>query len=300
MGLIERDPHSGHQTTGHEWNGIKELNTPVPWPVWFFLTATFLFGIAYWVLMPAWPIGRTYTHGLLGVDQRTAVTEQVRQAEVGRANWTGRVAALDIGQIRADPGLMKKIREDGHRLFGDNCAACHGSNARGGKGFPNLIDNDWLWGGTPDEIARTIAVGINSPASNETHVSQMLAFGRDGMLDNAAVLAVANYVRSLSDPAIARGAGAASVAAGQAVFAANCVACHGPDARGNPALGAPNLTDRTWLYGGDAVSVYTTIYGGRQGEMPAWGKRLSPVDQKILLAWLLDQQTTQAGPKSGQ
>jgi len=289
MGVSERDPHSGHQTTGHEWNGIKELNTPVPWPVWFFLIATGLFAVVYWVLMPAWPLGRTYTQGLLGADQRAIVTRQVTRANEDRGSWTSRIAALDIKQIRADPTLMKAVRDDGHRLFGDNCAACHGSDAGGNKGFPNLIDGDWLWGGSPDQIAQTIAVGINSPAATNSRASQMLAFGRDGILDNDAVIAVTDYVRSLSDPGVARGAGAKSVAAGRAVFAANCVACHGPDARGNQSLGAPDLADRTWLYGGDAQSVYTSIHDGRRGEMPAWGERLSAVDRKLLLVWLLDK-----------
>lgn len=289
MGVSERDPHSGHQTTGHEWNGIKELNTPVPWPVWFFLIATGLFAVVYWVLMPAWPLGRTYTQGLLGTDQRAIVTRQVTRANEDRASWTSRIAALDVKQIRADPTLMKAVRDDGHRLFGDNCAACHGSDAGGNKGFPNLIDGDWLWGGSPDQIAETIAVGINSPAATNSRASQMLAFGRDGILDNDAVIAVTDYVRSLTDPGVARGAGAKSVAAGRAVFAANCVACHGPDARGNQSLGAPDLADRTWLYGGDAQSVYTSINDGRRGEMPAWGERLSAVDRKLLLVWLLDK-----------
>ncbi|MCC6926060.1 cytochrome-c oxidase, cbb3-type subunit III [Novosphingobium sp.] len=289
MGVSERDPHSGHQTTGHEWNGIKELNTPVPWPVWFFLIATGLFAVVYWVLMPAWPLGRTYTQGLLGTDQRAIVTRQVTRANEDRASGTSRIAALDVKQIRADPTLMKAVRDDGHRLFGDNCAACHGSDAGGNKGFPNLIDGDWLWGGSPNQIAETIAVGINSPAATNSRASQMLAFGRDGILDNDAVIAVTDYVRSLTDPGVARGAGAKSVAAGRAVFAANCVACHGPDARGNQSLGAPDLADRTWLYGGDAQSVYTSIHDGRRGEMPAWGERLSAVDRKLLLVWLLDK-----------
>jgi len=291
MSVDERDPHSGHRTTGHEWNGIKELNTPVPRAVWFFLIATALFAVGYWVLMPAWPIGRTHTRGLLNFDQRAVVSRKITRASQDRAVWTRRIVELDIDHIRADPALMRAVREDGHRLFGDNCAACHGSDGRGGKGFPNLIDRDWLWDGAPDAIAKTIAVGVNSPASKDTRVSQMLAFGRDGMLESDAVRAVADYVRYLSDPTIARGVGARSVAAGRTVFAANCVACHGPDARGNQALGAPNLTDRTWLYGGDAQSVYTTIFDGRQGEMPAWGERLSPVDRKILLVWLLDKRT---------
>lgn len=289
MAMIERDPHSGHMTTGHEWNGIKELNTPVPRPVWFFLLVTFLFGLGYWVLMPAWPLGKTHTRGLLGQDQRQIVQQQVASAAQGRAGEMSRIDALGIDQIRADPVLMKVVREDGHRLFGDNCAACHGVDAKGGTGFPNLTDRDWLWGGSADAIAHTIAVGINSNASKETRVSQMLAFGRDGMLDEKAIRAVADYVRSLSDPAVAKASGAAAIAAGQQVFVANCTSCHGSDAHGNVAMGVPNLADRTWLYGGDAQSVFTTIWQGRQGEMPAWQNRLGATDRKILTVYVLDR-----------
>jgi len=277
-------------TTGHEWNGIKELNTPVPRAVWFFLIVTALFAVGYWILMPAWPLGKTYTRGLLGSDQKEIVTRRVAAAADARSAWTQKVAAMPYDRIQADPVLMGHVREDGHRLFGDNCAACHGMNAAGNPGFPNLTDRDWLWGGTPDAIARTIAVGVNSPASKETRVSQMLAFGKDGMLDNDAVLAVADYVKTLSDPSWAKGK-AASIAKGRDIFAANCVACHGDQGRGNPEVGAPNLTDQHWLYGSDIDVIYTTIHGGRQGEMPAWDHRLSPVDRKILTLYLLDKGT---------
>jgi len=276
-------------TTGHEWNGIKELNTPVPRVVWLFLMATFLFAVAYWVLMPAWPLGTSHTRGLLGQDQREIVKRQVESAELDRAGLMRRISMQSVDQIRADPSLVQAVREDGQRLFGDNCAACHGTDAKGGTGFPNLTDRDSLWGGAPDALAHTIAVGVNSSASKETRVSQMLAFGRDGILDNDSVLAVTDYVRSLSDPGITKGSVAASVAAGRRVFAANCVACHGPDGRGNMALGVPNLADRTWLYGGDAQSIYTSISEGRQGEMPAWQDRLDETDRKILLVYLLDK-----------
>lgn len=289
MAISERDPHSGHMTTGHEWNGIKELNTPVPRVVWLFLMATFLFAVAYWVLMPAWPLGTSHTRGLLGQDQREIVKRQVESAELDRAGLMRRISMQSVDQIRADPSLVQAVREDGQRLFGDNCAACHGTDAKGGTGFPNLTDRDSLWGGAPDALAHTIAVGVNSSASKETRVSQMLAFGRDGILDNDSVLAVTDYVRSLSDPGITKGSVAASVAAGRRVFAANCVACHGPDGRGNMALGVPNLADRTWLYGGDAQSIYTSISEGRQGEMPAWQDRLDETDRKILLVYLLDK-----------
>jgi cytochrome c oxidase cbb3-type subunit 3 len=279
--------------TGHEWNGIKELNTAVPWPVWFFLIVTFVFGLGYWLLMPAWPIGHSYTKGLLGVSQRAIVTEEVREAEQGRAPWMNRIAAMDYAAIQADPALMRDVRDRGHALFGDNCAACHGIDAKGGPGYPNLTDNKWLWGGTPDAIFNTIRVGINS-THDETHVSQMLAFGHDKILDSKAIDAVVTYVMSLSQPAIAAGARKAEALAGQAVFAENCVACHGDNARGNQMLGAPDLTDTTWLYGGDEQSITDTVYGGRQGQMPTWENRLTPVDRKILTLYVLDKG---AGPR---
>jgi len=284
----ERDPRTGHMMTGHEWNGIKELNTPVPRVVWFFLILTFLFGVGYWVLMPAWPIGTTYTKGLLDTNQQKIVTAKVQRAAADRARWTDQIAARDISAVRADPALMAFIREDGHRLFGDNCAACHGINATGGHGFPNLIDGDWLWGGSADEIAHTIAVGVNSPASKETRISQMLAFGRDGLLDNDTVIAVATYVQGLSDPASAKGK-AAVITEGREAFDANCAVCHGPQGQGNQQLGVPNLTDKAWLYGGDFDAIYTSIYEGRHGEMPAWEHRLTPVERKILTLYLLDK-----------
>ena len=288
MAVGERDPHSGHMTTGHEWNGITELNTPVPKAVWLFLIATVIFSVAYWILMPAWPLGSTYTRGLLDSDDRRIVTGHVNAAAEARSEWTRRIAAMDYDQVRADPGLMAYVREDGHRLFGDNCAACHGMDATGNPGFPNLVDRDWLWGGSPEAIAHTIAVGVNSPAHSETRVSQMMAFGQDGILDNAAVLAVTDYVKALSDPAY-RKANAASVAKGRQVFADNCVVCHGEQGRGNPELGAPDLTDRHWVYGGDIDAIYASVNGGRRGEMPAWEHRLNPVDRKILTVYLLDK-----------
>lgn len=288
MAVSERDPHSGHMTTGHEWNGIKELNTPVPKAVWFFLVVTVIFSIGYWILMPAWPLGKTYTRGLLDNDQKEIVARRVNVAAAARSGWLRQIGTMSYEQIKADPKLMIHVREDGHRLFGDNCAACHGMNATGNPGFPNLVDRDWLWGGSADAVAHTIAVGVNSPASKETRISQMLAFGKDGMLDNDAVLAVTDYVKTLSDPAWVKGK-AASVAKGREVFAANCVACHGEQGRGNPDVGAPNLTDQSWIYGGDISAIYQTIYEGRQGEMPAWEHRLSPIDRKILTVFLLDK-----------
>ena len=288
MAVSERDPHSGHMTTGHEWNGIKELNTPVPKAVWIFLILTVLFSVGYWILMPAWPLGKTYTRGLLDNDQKEIVAKRVSAAAEARLGWMRQVETMSYDQIKADPKLIAHVREDGHRLFGDNCAACHGMNATGNPGFPNLVDGDWLWGGSPDAIAHTIAVGINSPASKDTRIGQMMAFGKDDILDNDAVLAVTDYVKTLSDPAWAKGK-AVSVAQGREIFAVNCVICHGEQGRGNPEVGAPNLTDQNWVYGGDIGAIYQTIHEGRQGEMPAWEHRLNPVDRKILTVYLLDK-----------
>jgi cytochrome c oxidase cbb3-type subunit 3 len=286
VAVKERDPKTGYLTTGHEWNGIKELNTPVPRAVYVFLIATALFAIGYWILMPAWPIGSTYTKGLLHRDQRTTVAESLKQAALDRSVWTAQIEAKSFSEIQGDPGLMEAVRETGRTLFGDNCAACHGRNAMGGKGFPNLTTQSWLWGGTPESIAETIRVGINS-AHPESRVSQMPAFGRDSILPRGDIETIVAYVRSLSNSGGADSP-ADKIEAGKAVFAANCIACHGDAGQGNAELGAPNLTDQVWIYGGDRLSIYTTVWSGRQGHMPTWEARLSGLDRKILALYLVD------------
>lgn len=286
MGIEERDPYTGYLTTGHEWNGIKELNTPVPLVIYLFLGAAFLFSIGYWILMPTWPLGATFTKGLLGSDQRAYVNDTIKQAALARADWTSQIEQKDFADIQKNAQLMDVVRDSGRALFGDNCAACHGRNAAGNKGYPNLTTHAWLWGGTPDAIAETIRVGINS-AHPESRSSQMPAFGRDGMLPRADIDNVIAFVRSLSNPA-AKDLPADKVTAGKAIFEANCVACHGDNAKGNPELGAPDLTDNAWIYGGDAASIATTMWGGRQGHMPTWEGRLSNLDRKILALYLVD------------
>jgi cytochrome c oxidase cbb3-type subunit 3 len=286
MTVADRDPITGHRTTGHEWNGIEELNTPVPRAVYVFLSMTAAFAVVYWLLMPAWPLGTTYTKGFLGIDQRTSVAEDLRDAARDRAGWTSRIEAESFATIQADAGLMDVVRQTGRTLFGDNCAACHGSDARGGKGFPNLTTTSWLWGGDPEAIAETIRVGINSAHAN-TRTSQMLAFGRDQLLPRADIDILVSYVRTLSDPAASQAA-ADRIAAAKALFATNCAACHGDTGKGSTDLGAPDLTDANWTYGGDAQSIFASIWGGRQGHMPTWEARLPAVDRKILALYLVD------------
>ncbi|MGN6548980.1 MAG: cytochrome-c oxidase, cbb3-type subunit III [Pararhizobium sp.] len=282
----ERDPVSGHETTGHEWNGIKELDTPVPRGVLIFLIVTHVFAVLWWVLMPAWPLGWTYTKGLLGTDQYKAVEAQLTKAAAEKSVWEKKIDTLSFEAIQADEPLMAVVTQTGHELFGDNCAACHGADAKGGRNFPNLTDDDWLWGdGTPQAIAQTISVGINSP-HDESRISQMPAFGRDQMLQAQQVVAVANYVYSLSHPEWSTAANIQRIEAGREVFLTNCAACHGDDAKGSREVGAPNLTDRFWIYGGDLQTIITTVHGGRQGHMPTWDERLTPAEIKILALYV--------------
>jgi len=284
MADATRDPVTGRLTTGHEWNGIEELDTPIPRVVLFFLAAGTLFAIGYWLLMPAWPLGWTYTKGLLGIDQRAVVAQQVRDAAAERASWTARIGKASFAEIAADPALMHHVRDTGRTLFTDNCAVCHGTEGKGGPGFPNLAAGSWLWGGTPEAIAETIRVGINGTAK-DTRTAQMMAFGRDGVLQREQVLAVVSYVRSLSGQKLTQ-AEQARLPAGKEVFAANCVACHGADGKGQYDLGAPDLTDANWIYGGDEQSILNSVHNGRQGQMPSWEGRLSPTDIKLLALYV--------------
>jgi cytochrome c oxidase cbb3-type subunit 3 len=290
MAMTERDPESGYLTTGHEWNGIKELNTPVPRAVYVFLLLAFIFALGCWLLMPAWPLGTSYTKGLWGIDQRTTVQEALKQGAQERSAWGARIEAASFATVQGDAALMSVVRKTGRTLFIDNCAVCHGVDAKGGKGFPNLTTGSWLWGGDAEAIAETIRIGINS-THPDTRVSQMLAFGRDQVVSRADVDNVVTYVLSLSS---ASQGTAEARAAGKAVFEANCVACHGDDGKGKVEMGAPDLTDASWIYGGSRQAVFETVWGGRQGHMPTWEGRLSPLDRKILALYLVDLR--KAGP----
>ncbi len=285
MAVRKRDPLTGHETTGHEWDGITELNTRVPRSIWFFVFVTHLWALILWFLLPTWPLITTYTKGILGIDQRDEVQESIVVANAARADWTDRVDALPVSDILGDGELMARVTNTAHQLFGDNCAGCHGTAATGGPGFPSLADDDWLWGGDPDTMMETLRVGVNA-GHPDTRVSQMLAFGRDGILGREEIRTVVDYVRSLSGAAIP----ADRAAAGAEIYAANCASCHGEDGRGSTELGAPNLTDDIWIYGGDAASLFTTVHDGRQGWMPTWEGRLTETERKILTVYLQDIQ----------
>jgi cytochrome c oxidase cbb3-type subunit 3 len=281
-----KDDVSGVDTTGHEWDGIRELNNPLPkWWIYTFY-ACIAWAAVYWVVMPAWPYfwdgAWHHTKGVIGYTQRNEVGNELKLVAAGRAEVMKQIAAMPLQDIVKNDNLMEVVLAGGKAAFGDNCAPCHGSGAQGGKGFPNLNDDDWLWGGTLSDIETTVTHGIRWEADADTRENMMPRFLDDSILKSDEVNDVAEYVLSLSG----HSTDAAAAGRGGAVFAKNCVACHGADGKGNQKLGAPNLTDQIWLYGGDKATVVETISHGRGGVMPAWGGRLAPATIKELVLYV--------------
>jgi cytochrome c oxidase cbb3-type subunit 3 len=292
MAEVERDPVTGRETTGHEWNGIKELDTPVPRGVLMFLIVTHVWAIFWWFMVPAWPLGVTYTKGLLGIDQQTTVEARVVDGQQQRSAWTTRLENEPYDAILADEALLRTVRDTGRQLFGDNCAACHGRDGRGRANYPDLTDDDWLWGDGPELIEQTMRVGINT-AHPESRVAQMPAFGRDEMLDREQVRSVAAYVYSLTHADYSTPENVDRINAGREVFATTCAACHGENGQGDVEVGAPNLTDAYWVYGGDLDTIIASVHGGRQGHMPTWDERLSTAEIRTLAVYVHDLGTAQ-------
>ena len=285
MSVKERDPLTGHETTGHEWNGITELNTRVPRVIWWAVGISHVWALIYWVLMPAWPGITTYTKGLLGYQDQERIERQVVEANAERGEWMNQLTVLSADDIRQDSSLMTHVNQTAPALYADNCAACHGSEAGGGPGFPSLTDDAWLWGGDTDTIMETLRVGINAPHP-ESRIAQMLAFGDMGVLTRPQIRTVVDYVQSLSG--IETEASPEELAEGEAIFADNCSSCHGESATGNRDLGAPDLTDDAWIYGSGNEVMFTTINQGRQGWMPAWEDRLTVAERKMLTLYIHD------------
>ena len=283
MAHEEIDKVTGVSTTGHEWDGIKELNNPLPrWWLWVFYACT-AFAVGYVFVYPAVPLVSTYTKGLLDHSQRASALAETEAGRAARNEVGQNLANASLEEIKNDPKMLEFAMAQGRAAFGDNCAPCHGSGATGSKGYPNLQDDDWLWGGTLADIEHTIAVGIRS-TSPDTRMNDMPRFGADGLLDAKQVRNVAGYVLSLSGSSV-RGA---DVDAGKQIFAENCTSCHGEDAKGSQELGAPNLTDKIWLYGGDEESVIYTVTHAHRGVMPTWGGKLDPVTIKSLAIYVHD------------
>ncbi|MEQ1541748.1 MAG: cytochrome-c oxidase, cbb3-type subunit III [Novosphingobium sp.] len=276
------DEPTGVETVGHEWDGIEELNNPLPrwWVITFALTIVFSLG--YVIVYPAIPLLDKGTQGMWGWSSRGQLAAETETAEAARAESNAQIAALPLTQIAANKDLMDKALAGGSAAFRQNCVQCHGSGAAGGIGYPNLNDDDWLWGGNVNEIHQTLLHGVRHPGDAETRTSAMPSFGKDGILTPAQVNEVTGYVLSLSGAAKAD----ASAQAGAAVFTANCAVCHGPDGKGMRQFGAPNLADKIWLYGGSQSQVAASVTNAHAGVMPAWTGRLDPVTIKMLALYV--------------
>jgi cytochrome c oxidase cbb3-type subunit 3 len=276
------DEATNTETVGHEWDGIEELNTPLPrWWLWSFY-ACIVFAIGYCVAYPAWPLLEKGTEGMLGWTSRGQLDKEMKTAAADRAKNVAALADMPIEELPKHPDLMRVAVAGGAAAFKVNCVQCHGSGAAGSNGFPNLNDDDWLWGGDLKTIQQTLLHGIRQPGDAETRNSMMPAFGKDGILQAAQIQDVTSYVLSLSGK---EKASSASLR-GKATFEANCAVCHGPDGKGSRQFGAPNLSDAIWLYAGTREAVAGQIATARHGVMPAWGTRLDPVTIKMLAAYV--------------
>ena len=280
------DEVSGVETTGHTWDGIKELNNPLPrWWLYVFY-ASIVWAIGYMIFMPAIPAlpgtGMTNTPGLRGHSDRAVVAEQVQALNTERAAAASRLVTASLSEIETDMSLQQFALAMGESAFGDNCATCHGAGGRGAKGYPMLADDIWLWDGTLDGIEYTLRHGIRHNEDPDTRRNSMPAFGRDGLLTPKEIDDLVHYVVNLSG----READPAAVTRAAPIYATQCVSCHGADGKGNRQLGAPNLTDHEWLFGGEPRDIQQTIYSARNAHMPAWQGRLDDPTIKALAVYV--------------
>ncbi|UWQ75452.1 cytochrome-c oxidase, cbb3-type subunit III [Leisingera sp. M658] len=275
---FESDPN----TTGHEWDGIEEFDNPMPrWWLWT-LYATIIWGVLYTIAYPAWPLINGATAGVLGWSTRADVAAEITAVEEANAPVNAKLEAIDLTAIAEDAELNAYAVSAGSAVFKTWCAQCHGSGAAGAKGYPNLLDDDWLWGGSVEDVHATITHGIRNEDSDDARYSEMPAFGRDELLEKEEISQVVNYVMSLSGEA----QDASKVEAGSVVFADNCSSCHAEDGTGDRSQGAPNLADAIWLYGGDYATLSETVTNSRYGVMPAWNTRLTEAQIRAVSSYV--------------
>ncbi|MBY9067198.1 cytochrome-c oxidase, cbb3-type subunit III [Hyphomonas sp. WL0036] len=280
------DEVSGVETTGHSWDGIKELNNPLPrWWLYVFY-GSIVWAIGYMIVMPAIPalpgMGMTNTRGIAGHSDRAEVAKEVEKLHTERAAAASQLVGASLEQIENDLSLQQFALAMGESAFGDNCATCHGAGGRGAKGYPMLADDIWLWDGTLEGIETTLRHGIRHTEDPDTRRNTMPAFGRDGMLTPREIDDLVEYVLDLSG----READQAAVSRAAPIYATQCVTCHGADGKGNRQLGAPNLTDHEWLFGGEPRDIQQTIYSARNAHMPAWQGRLDDPTIKALAVYV--------------
>lgn len=276
------DDVTGTSTVGHEWDGIEELDTPMPRWWLYTLYASIVFSIGYCIAYPAWPLIDRATAGILGWSSTGQLRNELAAEGARKAPIRLALSQIAIERLPQNSGLMQAAVEGGRAAFKVHCVQCHGSGAAGGKGYANLNDDDWLWGGDIKAIHQTVVNGIREPGNDETRMSQMPAFGRSGILNGDQINDVVSHVRVLARTEPSSG----SSKRGARLFAENCAACHGADGKGMRLLGAPNLTDAIWLYGGDRDTLTETVANSRYGVMPSWGQRLDPVTTKMLAAYV--------------
>jgi cytochrome c oxidase cbb3-type subunit III len=280
--IKETDALTGVETTGHEWDGIRELDNPIPnWWRWI-LYASIVWSIGYWIAYPAWPLISSHTKGVLGYSSRAEVATEVAAAKQAQAAFRAKLETASLEQIRTEPDLLEFALAGGRSAFRVNCSQCHGTGAQGFTGYPNLNDDEWLWGGTLVDIQTTITHGARNTEDEDARVSDMPAFLRDEFLTRPEIADVTEYVLKMSG----QDHDATKAGRGMAIFADQCEACHGEEGGGNPELGAPPLNNAIWLYGGERDIITETISNSRGGVMPAWGRILDKVTVKQLAVYV--------------
>lgn len=276
----KKDP----ETTGHEWDGIQEFNNPLPrWWVWVFY-ATIVWGIWYTIAYPAWPMIKGATAGYLGYSTRAEVAEEIERFKGMNSELEAQLASADLTALEQGSDLHNYAIQSGRATFATWCSQCHGSGAAGNVGYPNLLDNDWLWGGSLEDIQMTVAYGIRSEDNDDTRYSEMPAFGDDYLSDEEIAQVVA-YAMSLS-PVTKDAADMSLVADGAVVYADNCSSCHMEDGTGDRSQGAPNLTDAIWLFGDDKAAITAVVSEGPYGVMPAWSGKLTDSQINAVSAYI--------------
>jgi cytochrome c oxidase cbb3-type subunit III len=279
----EIDDVTGVDTTGHEWDGIKELNNPLPrWWLWT-LYATIVWALGYVILYPALPGPHSNSKGIWRWSSRADLRTELVDVDTSRQALSQTISKMDINAILADEKLRSYATSAGASIFKVNCVQCHGSGAQGGVGYPNLNDDSWIWGGKPAEVMQTIAHGVRYDGDPDTHLLDMIAFGKSGELDATKIDEAANFVLQLANLEH----DAAKANKGASIFAEKCASCHGDKGEGNKTPGAPQLNDAIWLYGGSLSAITAQINAPRHGVMPAWQARLGETKVKQLTAYVL-------------
>ncbi len=278
----QHDSSTETPTTGHVWDGIRELDNPMPRWWLTILYASIIWSIGYMLVYPAWPLVSSYTKGFFGYSSRAEVARDMMEAKERQKGNLDKLATASLEEIRTDPNMLEFAMAGGRAAFNVNCSQCHGSGAQGFVGYPNLNDDEWLWGGSIEAIHRTITHGVRNADDEDAHQSEMPAFLKDEILTRGEINDVAEFVLSLSGGA----SDDAAANRGRGPFGENCSACHGDQGQGMVDLGAPALNNRIWLYGGDKPALIETISYSRKGVMPAWGKILDPTVVKQLAVYV--------------